>query len=40
MADELLLASSRVDANRLLQSGYEFRQPTLEVALRHLLGRT
>lgn len=40
MADELLLASSRVEAKRLLQSGYEFRQPTLEGALRHLLGRT
>ncbi|MDA1055223.1 MAG: TIGR01777 family oxidoreductase [Planctomycetota bacterium] len=40
MADELLLASSRVDAKKLLQSGYEFRQPTLEAALRHLLGRT
>ncbi|MCB9925691.1 MAG: TIGR01777 family protein [Planctomycetaceae bacterium] len=40
MADELLLASSRVDAGHLLDSGYDFRQPTLEVALRHLLGRT
>jgi uncharacterized protein (TIGR01777 family) len=40
MADELLLASSRVDAKRLVQSGYDFRQPTLEAALRHLLGRT
>ena len=40
MADELLLASARVDARKLLESGYEFRQPTLEAALRHLLGRT
>ncbi|MBI2478494.1 MAG: TIGR01777 family protein [Planctomycetia bacterium] len=40
MADALLLASARVDANLLLESGYEFRQPTLEAALRHLLGRT
>ena len=40
MADELLLASSRVDAGLILESSYEFRQPTLEEALRHLLGRT
>ncbi|MBC8353127.1 MAG: TIGR01777 family protein [Planctomycetes bacterium] len=40
MADELLLASSHVDATKLIRSGYEFRQPTLEEALRHLLGRT
>lgn len=40
MADELLLASCRVDASYLVNSGYEFRQPTLEAALRHLLGRT
>ena len=40
MADELLLASSRVEPKKLLQSGYNFRQPTLEGALRHLLGRT
>ena len=39
MADELLLASTRVEPQQLVQSGYEFRQPTLEVALRHLLGR-
>ena len=39
MADELLLASIRVEPNRLIESGYEFRQPTLENALRHLLGR-
>lgn len=40
MADELLLASSRVEPKKLLHSGYDFRQPTLEGALRHLLGRT
>lgn len=40
MADELLLASARVEPKKLLRSGYDFRQPTLEAALRHLLGRT
>ena len=40
MADELLLASTRVEPKELCGSGYEFRQPTLESALRHLLGRT
>ena len=40
MADELLLASLRVEPKKLLETGYEFRQPTLEAALRHLLGRT
>ncbi len=40
MADELLLASSRIEPKLLLESGYDFRQPTLEGALRHLLGRT
>ncbi len=40
MADELLLASIRVEPQKLRRSGYEFRQPTLEAALRHLLGRT
>ena len=40
MANELLLASSRVEPKRLQSSGYDFRQPTLEAALRHLLGRT
>lgn len=37
MADELLLASIRVTPRRLLESGYAFKQPTLEAALRHLL---
>jgi uncharacterized protein (TIGR01777 family) len=37
MSDELLLASTRVEPARLLATGYEFRYPTLEGALRHLL---
>jgi len=40
MADEMLLASARVLPRRLYASGYEFRHPTLEVALRHLLGHS
>jgi uncharacterized protein (TIGR01777 family) len=40
MGEELLLASTRVDATRLLDSGYEFRFPELEPALRHVLGRS
>ena len=40
MAESLLLASTRVEPYELSSSGYEFRQPTLESALRHLLGRT
>lgn len=39
MADELLLASTRVEPRRLLATGYEFRYPTLEEALRWMLGR-
>ncbi len=38
MANELLLASARVMPNRLSESGYSFRYPTLESALRHSLG--
>lgn len=38
-AHELALASQRVDSSRLIESGYTFRHPTLEVALRHILGR-
>ncbi|MCS6806493.1 MAG: TIGR01777 family oxidoreductase [Blastocatellia bacterium] len=38
MADALLLASARVEPARLLESGYQFRHPDLEGALRHLLG--
>jgi uncharacterized protein (TIGR01777 family) len=40
MADALLLASQRVLPGRLQASGYTFRFPDLEGALRHLLGRT
>lgn len=40
MADELLLASARVEPARLIASGYKFRTPELEAALRHLLGKT
>ena len=38
MADELLLAGQRLEPARLLSSGYAFRFPELEAALRHLLG--
>jgi uncharacterized protein (TIGR01777 family) len=37
MADELLLASARVQPAKLLASGYQFRRPELEAALRRLL---
>jgi len=39
MADELLLSSARLEPGRLLASGYKFRYPELEGALRHLLGK-
>jgi uncharacterized protein len=39
IADELLLASARVEPARLQETGYTFRHPELEGALRHLLGR-
>jgi len=39
MADATLLASTRVRPERLLASGYRFRFPELESALRHVLGR-
>jgi len=39
MADELLLASTRVVPKRLEETGYTFRFPELEPALRHVLGR-
>lgn len=39
MADDLLLASTRAVPARLLTSGYEFRLPSLESALRKLLGK-
>jgi uncharacterized protein len=37
MADELLLSGARVVPRRLLDSGYDFRQPRLEPALRGML---
>jgi len=40
MAEELLLSSTRVEPRKLQQTGYQFRYPTLESALRHVLGRT
>ena len=40
MADALLLASARVVPRALERSGYGFRYPQLEHALRHLLGKT
>ena len=40
MADNLLLASTRVEPARLLASGYEFRFPELKGALRHVLGKS
>jgi len=40
MADALLLSSQRVVPERLMTSGYRFRYPDLEAALRHLLGRS
>jgi uncharacterized protein (TIGR01777 family) len=39
MADELLLGSIRVLPRRLLATGYRFRYPNLEDALRYLLDR-
>lgn len=39
MANDLLLASTRVEPTKLLESGYQFHQPALEKTLRHLLGR-
>jgi uncharacterized protein (TIGR01777 family) len=37
MAEELLLASTRVEPIRLIATGYRFQYPLLEGALRHLL---
>jgi hypothetical protein len=39
MGREIPLSSTRVSPDRLLDSGYRFRFPVLEDALRHLLGR-
>lgn len=38
MADEMLLMSTRVEPAKLVESGYSFRFPELEGALRHVLG--
>lgn len=37
MADELLLASDRIEPKRLLDSGYNFQFPTLRSSLEHIL---
>jgi uncharacterized protein (TIGR01777 family) len=39
MADEMLLSGQRVMPQQLVASGYTFRFPDLEPALRHVLGR-
>ena len=39
LADEVMLASTRVAPERLLAAGYRFRTDDLESALRHMLGR-
>ena len=40
MADELLLASTRVLPKKLQETGYDFRHTDLEAGLRHILGKT
>jgi uncharacterized protein (TIGR01777 family) len=40
MGEELLLSSQRVIPQRLLASGFQFRQPELDGALRRITGRT
>jgi uncharacterized protein (TIGR01777 family) len=40
MANELLLASARVNPTKLLASGYEFKFPELKGALRHVLSKS
>lgn len=40
LAPALLLASVRAVPRRLESSGFQFEQPTLQTALRHVLGRT
>jgi len=39
MADALLLSSARVSPMKLIESGYTFKYPSLESALRHVLGK-
>jgi NAD dependent epimerase/dehydratase family enzyme len=38
MAEELLLARQRAEPRRLLATGFAFRFPALDPALRHVLG--
>jgi uncharacterized protein (TIGR01777 family) len=40
MADEMLLASTRVRPSRLEETGYRFEHTSVEQALRHVLGRS
>lgn len=40
MAEETLLASTRAGPGKLQATGYRFRHPDLETALRHVLGRS
>lgn len=40
MADEVLLSSVRAEPRVLMKEGFHFSTPTLERALRHLLGKT
>ena len=39
MGEMLLLSSNKINSNRIIESGYEFRHEKLEDALRHLLGK-
>jgi uncharacterized protein len=39
MAEEMLLLSQRIEPRKLLATGYDFRYPELEGALRHVLGK-
>jgi len=39
MGEETILASARVAPRRLVETGFDFRHPDLEGALRHALGR-
>ena len=39
MGEELMLGSTRCDCSRLTESGFEFSYPSLESALRYVLGR-
>lgn len=39
LADEMLLSGQRANPQRLVETGYRFRFPDLEAALRHVLGR-